>query len=102
MSIKKDDMVAVITGASKGKVGKVIKIVGCSKVVVEGVNAAKVHQKPSQTSEGGIVTKFQPIHVSNVNLVDPKTKKPTRVKKVLSDKGKQLVSKKTGEVIRNV
>lgn len=102
MSIRKDDMVSVIAGASKGKVGKVVKVIGKTKVVVEGVNAVKVHQKPSQFSEGGIVTKYLPIHISNVNLVDPKTKKPTRLKIVYSEKGKQIVSKKSGEIIRNV
>jgi len=101
--IKKDDHVVVIAGASKGKVGKVTKVLtSVSKVVVEGVNSVKVHQKPSQTSEGGIVTKFLPIHVSNVMLADPKSKKPTRVKKVFSNNEKHLLSVKSGEKIRNV
>ena len=50
-----------------------------SKVVVAGINLVKRHQKPSQENAGGIVSKEMPIHVSNVAILDPKTKKPARV-----------------------
>lgn len=101
--IKKDDIVAVIAGASRGKTGKVLKVIPSeSKVIVEGVNSVTVHQKPSQASEGGRVAKLLPIHISNVMLIDPKTKKPTRVRKTFANDKKQIVSVKSGEEIRNV
>ena len=89
-NIKKGDLVQVITGPSqarggdRGKQGKVISIdVARDRVVVEGVNYVTKHVKVGQTSRGtktgGIETHEAPIHVSNVAIVDPKTKKPTRV-----------------------
>lgn len=88
--IKKGDLVEVISGASqerggyKGKQGRVLEVLKDSdRVIVEGVNYVKKHVRQSQSSrgtkEGGIETHEAPIHVSNVALVDPKSKKPTRV-----------------------
>ncbi len=84
--IKKGDTVQVITGSkeNKGKTGKVIAVyVDTQRVLVEGVNRIKKHTKVGQsargTRTGGIVTTEAPIHISNVMLVDPETKKPTRV-----------------------
>lgn len=81
MKIKKGDKVIVIAGANKGKTGIVQKVHRTlERVVVEGVNVRKKHQKPTQSKpEGSIVDIYAPIHVSNVALVDPKTKKATRV-----------------------
>lgn len=83
MKIKQGDLVQVIAGSSKdkGKQGKVVKTLAKKdRVVVEGVKLVTKHVKPSQqNSDGGIVTIEAPIHVSNVMIVDPKTKKPTRV-----------------------
>ena len=81
MKIKKGDKVIVIAGADKGKTGVVQKAYPrLDRVVVEGVNVHKKHKKPTQTNpEGSIVDIYAPIHVSNVALVDPKTKKATRV-----------------------
>ena len=81
MIIKKGDKVIVISGADKGKTGVVQKALPkLDKVVVEGVNVRKKHRKPTQANpEGSIVDIYAPIHVSNVALIDPKTKKATHV-----------------------
>ena len=81
MNIRKGDKVIVISGADKGKTGVVQKALPkLDKVVVEGVNVRKKHRKPTQSNpEGSIVDIYAPIHVSNVALIDPKTKKATRV-----------------------
>ena len=81
MIIKKGNKVIVISGAEKGKTGVVQKALPkLDKVVVEGVNVRKKHRKPTQANpEGSIVDIYAPIHVSNVALIDPKTKKATRV-----------------------
>ena len=89
-NIKKGDLVQVISGASqvrggdRGKQGRVIEVlVERNRVIVEGVNFVTKHVRVGQTQRGsktgGIETHEAPIHVSNVQLVDPKTKKPTRV-----------------------
>jgi large subunit ribosomal protein L24 len=78
--IKKGDTVVVLTGRDKGKEGEVVSVRPKEhKVVVQGVAMAKRHQRPSQTSQGGIVEQEMAIDVSNVALLDPKDKKPTRV-----------------------
>ena len=90
LNIKKGDLVQVISGRSqknggdRGKQGKVIAVlVESDKVLVEGVNRIKKHTKVGQTTRGaktgGIVTQEAPIHVSNVQLVDPSDNRPTRV-----------------------
>jgi len=81
MKIKKGDKVIVIAGADKGKVGIVQKsFPKLEKVVVEGVNVRKKHQKPRQNNpEGSIVEIYAPIHVSNVAIYDAKEKKASRV-----------------------
>ena len=89
-NIKKGDLVQVITGATqarggdRGKQGRVIEVlVERNRVIVEGVNFVTKHVRVGQTQRGsktgGIETHEAPIHVSNVQIVDPKTKKPTRV-----------------------
>ncbi len=82
--IKKGDQVIVIAGRDKGKTGRVLEVLKDSdRVVVEGVQRVTKHVKAGQTARGtrtgGIETVEAPIHVSNVMLVDPETKKPTRV-----------------------
>jgi large subunit ribosomal protein L24 len=101
LKIKKGDKVKVIAGKSKGKVGDVIKVLPAeNRVVVSGVNLAKKHTKPTQTSEGGIVQKELPIHVSNVSHIDPKTGAATKVGyKILEDGKKVRFAKKSGEII---
>ncbi len=92
VKIKKDDMVMVLTGSSKGKKGKVTTVIPKKgKVIVEGINVVKRHEKPSQSNQsGGIVEKEMPIEISNVMVIDPKTGEPTRVKR-LREAGKPSV-----------
>ncbi len=102
MLIKKGDKVIVITGADKGKTGVVQRAYPkLDKVVVEGINVKKKHRKPTQQNpEGAILDIYAPIHVSNVSLIDPKTKKATRVG-IKEVKGKKVrYAKKSGEVIK--
>lgn len=87
LKIKKNDMVVVIAGNDRGKRGKVLKVFPeRRRIVVEGVNFIKKHQRPTQTRpQGGIVTREGSVHVSNVMLIDPKSGEPTRVgRKVLT------------------
>lgn len=100
MKLKKGDKVVVIAGANKGKEGKITKVLE-DKVVVEGVNVAKKHLKPKNNNgTGEIVEVERPIHKSNVMLVDPKTKKPTKVKFDFDKNGKKIrISKKSNEKI---
>lgn len=102
LRIKKGDKVIVTTGKDKGKQGEVTRVeTSLDRVVVSGVNVAKKHNKPGRGgSAGGIEEIEKSIHISNVQLVDPKTGKPTRFGvKVLSDGKKVRVAKKSGEVI---
>ena len=100
MKLKKGDKVVVIAGANKGKEGKITRVLE-DKVVVEGVNVAKKHLKPKNNNgTGEIVEVERPIHRSNVMLVDPKTKKPTKVKVDFDKNGKKIrISKKSNEKI---
>lgn len=97
MKIKKGDEVVVISGKYKGVKGSVLEARPSeSRVVVAGVNRHKWHVKPTQDEPGHIVDREAPIHVSNVALVDPKTKKATRVGYKI-EKGKKVrVAKKSG------
>lgn len=82
MKIKKGDTVAIIAGKDRGKTGKVLKVFrALERVVVEGVNVQKRHEKLRKNTKqgGGIVSVAAPVHVSNVQLVDPKSGKPTRI-----------------------
>ncbi|GAA3025502.1 50S ribosomal protein L24 [Tetragenococcus solitarius] len=101
MFVKKGDKVKVITGKDKNKEGVVLEAQPKNdKVIVEGVNVVKKHQKPSQAApQGGIVEQEAPIHVSNVMLIDPSSGEATRVGYQVVDGKKVRVSKKTGEVI---
>jgi large subunit ribosomal protein L24 len=85
MKIKKGDLVQVLTGKDKAKQGKVIAVyTDTQRVLVEGVNRVTRHTKAGQTARGsrtgGLVVQEAPIHVSNVAVVDPSDKKPTRIK----------------------
>lgn len=83
MKIKKNDMVMVIAGNSKGRTGKVLRVFPeKQRVIVEGVNLVSRHRKPTQSNpQGGITRQEAPIHVSNVMLLDPKSNEATRVGK---------------------
>jgi len=98
--IKKGDTVKVLTGRDKGKTGTVTQVLPKEdRVVVEGVNVVKRHQRQTQQTQGGIIEKNAPIHVSNVALVDPKSGDATRVGFKVEDGKKVRVAKKSGEVI---
>lgn len=100
-NIRKNDLVAVIAGKEKGKTGKVLKVIPAEqRAVVEKLNLVKKHQKPNAANrQGGIIQKEQGIHISNLMLVCPKTKKPTRVALKIVDGKKVRISKKSGEQI---
>ena len=100
MNFKVGDKVVVIAGSDKGKEGKIIKTLRSeNKVVVEGVHIVKKHQKPTGTETGGIVEVEAPIHASNVMIIDPKTKKGTRIGHTTDTKtGKKIrITKKSNE-----
>ena len=101
LKVKKGDEVIIITGKYKGKKGKILKVFPeKNKIVVSGINLVKKHTKPTQVSEGGIITKELPIDISNVAHVDPKTGNPTKVAfKFLEDGSKVRIAKKSGEII---
>lgn len=103
MKIRKGDTVQVISGNDKGATGRVIRVMPSeNKIVVEGVNIRKKHQKARQAGrqqvQGGIIQFEAPIHASNVMLVDPVSGKPTRVRIERDAEGKRVrVAKKSGE-----
>ncbi|MCQ2257542.1 MAG: 50S ribosomal protein L24 [Bacteroidaceae bacterium] len=102
LHIKKGDMVYVLAGNEKGKTGKVIKVlVEKQRAIVEGVNKIKKSTKPSAAHpQGGFIEQEAPIHISNLNVVDPKTGKPTRIGRKMGENGKLVrFAKKSGEVI---
>lgn len=101
MNIKKGDTVKVISGDAKGKVAKVLEVlVKEDRVVVDGVKIVSRHTKPSNANpDGGIIKKEAPIHVSNVQLLDPSTDKPTRVGKKVVDGKKVRYAVKSGTVL---
>ncbi len=102
MRIKKGDHVRVISGNDKGKEGKILKVFPkANRVIVEKINLIKRHQRPNQMNpQGGIIEKEAPVHASNVMLVCPNTKQPTRIgKEILSDGSRARVSKKSGEML---
>ena len=100
--IKKGDEVVVISGRDKGKRGTVLRRIDAEHVVVEGVNRVKKHQRPNPMKgvTGGIVDKDLPIHVSNVALFNPATKKADRIGvKTLEDGRRVRVFKDNGEQV---
>lgn len=100
--IKQGDDVVVIVGKDKGKLGKVTKVLSDNKVLVEGINIVKKHQRgnPNLGVAGGIVDKNMPIDISNVALYNPKTKKADRVGfRILEDGKKVRFFKSTNEVV---
>ena len=102
MNFKVGDEVVVIAGSDKGKTGKIVKTLkNENKVVVEGVHMVKKHQKPTGQETGGIIEVAAPINASNVMIIDPKTKKRTRIGHTTDTKtGKKIrITKKSNEKI---
>ena len=101
MNFKVGDKVEVIAGSSKGKQGKITKVLRDeNRVIVEGCNIVKKHNKGNGQQTGGILEVEAPIHASNVMIVDPKTKKPTRIGHTIDKDNKKIrVAKKSGEKI---
>ena len=102
MRLKVGDKVKVISGASKGKEGKITKTLrNENRVIVEGVNIVKKHKKGNGQETGGILEVEAPINASNVMLIDPKTKKVTRIGYTKDEKTnkKIRISKKSNEKI---
>jgi large subunit ribosomal protein L24 len=101
--IRRDDEVVVISGKDRGKTGRVLRVdPKKSKVFVEGLNIVKRHQRPQQVPNaqraetvGGVIEKEGPIHISNVMLLDPKDKKPTRVGIAREDGQRMRVAKRS-------
>lgn len=104
IKLKKNDIVVVLAGTSKGKEGKIIKVIpSTNRAIVEGVNMVSKHTKPNAANpQGGIIKQEASINISNLMLVDPKSGKPTRVGRRRDEKLGKLVrfAKKSGEVIK--
>ena len=103
LHIKKGDTVFVNSGADKTKTGKVLEVLVKEKrAIVEGLNMVSKSTKPNaKNPQGGIIKKEASIHISNLNLIDPKSGKPTRIGRKLNEEGKLVrYSKKSGEEIK--
>lgn len=101
MKIHTGDTVVILTGKDRGKQGTVLRVLADkNRVVVEGANMRIRHIKKTQQSAGQRISYEASIHASNVQLIDPKTKKPTRIGYKVDEKGnKQRIARKSGEVI---
>ena len=103
LHIKKGDMVFVNAGDNKGKQGRILEVlVKKDRAIVEGINMVSKHTKPNaKTQQGGIVKQEAPVHISNLNLIDPTSGKPTRIGRKLNADNKLVrYSKKSGEEIK--
>jgi large subunit ribosomal protein L24 len=104
LKIRRDDEVVVISGKDRGKTGRVLRVdPRKSRVYVEGLNIVKRHQRPQQVSGaqraetvGGVIEKEGPIHISNVMLIDPNDKKPTRIGITREGGQRARVAKRSG------
>jgi|SRR5574344_113207 large subunit ribosomal protein L24 len=102
LHIKKGDTVYVNAGNDKGKTGKVLSVEPSKeRAIVEGINMVSKHTKPNtKQPQGGIIKKEAPIHASNLNLIDPKSGKPTRIGFRMEGDKKIRFAKKSGEEIK--
>ena len=102
LHIKKGDTVIVLSGSSKGKSGKVLKVlVDENRAIIEGLNMGSKSTKPSaKNPQGGIVKQEAPIHISNLSLIDPKSGKPTRIAIKREGKNVTRIAKKSGKEIK--
>lgn len=105
VNFKKGDNVVVISGDDKGKRGKIVSIFPKKmRVIIEGVNFLKKHNKPTQkVPQGGVIKKEGALHISNIKLICNKCNKPTNIKRERTKEGKRVrVCKKCGEIIDKV
>ncbi|MBN1131656.1 MAG: 50S ribosomal protein L24 [Bacteroidales bacterium] len=103
MHIKKGDIVIVNTGEYRGQQGRVLEVNReKERAIVEGVNMVSKHTKPNaQNPQGGITRKEAPVHISNLNLIDPSTGERTRIGRKLNDNNKLMrYAKKSGQEIK--
>jgi len=102
LNIKKGDTVYVNAGNDKGKTGKVLTVIPAKdRAIVEGINLVSKHTKPNaKQPQGGIIKQEAGIHISNLQLIDPKSGKPTRVGHKMVDGKKIRYAKKSGEEIK--
>ena len=102
LHIRKNDTVIVLAGSSKGKSGKVLKVlVDENRAIVEGLNMVSKSTKPSaKNPQGGIIKREAPIHISNLSLIDPKSGKPTRISIKREGKNITRIAKKSGKEIK--
>ena len=101
--IKKGDLVYVNAGVDKGKQGKVLEVLPEEeRAIVEGINMVSKHTKPNaKNPQGGIIKKEAPIHISNLNVVDPSTGKPTKIGRKKDEKGNMVIfAKKSVEILK--
>jgi large subunit ribosomal protein L24 len=104
MKLRTDDEVVVISGKDKGKTGKIIRVDRArDRVYVEGINIVKRHQRPNPgrpNAPVGVIEREGPVHVSNVALLDPKDRKPTRLGTRRTEQGTRMrVTKRSGTEI---
>ena len=105
--IRRDDEVVVISGKDRGKSGRVLRVDPAKqRVYVEGLNIVKRHQRPQQVrgaqraeQVGGVIEREGPIHISNVMLIDPRDKKPTRVGVTREDGRRSRVARRSGTAL---
>ena len=99
MKLKKGDRVKVLTGKDRGDEGEIMRVIPKEgRIIVEGVNVAKKHQRPTRmTMQGGIIDKDMPLHVSNVAIISPGDGKPTRVAYRFDEDGQKIrICRRTG------
>jgi large subunit ribosomal protein L24 len=107
MKIRKDDTVKIISGKSKGRTGRVLRVdLKRERVYVEGANIVKRHQRPRTIRDtqrggeiGGVIETEGPIHVSNVMLLDPKSNQPTRIRVSREGGQRKRIAARSGEAI---
>ena len=100
MNLKVGDKVIVIAGSNKGKEGTIKKVLKKeNRVIIEGINLVKKHQKGNGQESGGILEVEAPIHASNVMIIDPKTKKPTRIGKKTDKEKKVRIARRSSDVL---
>ena len=101
LRVRRGDQVMVTTGRDRGKRGEVLKVLPLeARVIVQGVNIIKRHQRQTAREQGGIIEREAPIHVSNIAHIDPASDRPTRVGfRTLEDGRKVRFAKRSGEII---